>query len=212
MRKDYLEAQKEKKFVTLNVARAKHFAVDWVNRKAPRPTFLGTRVFKNVNLQELLPYIDWCARAEARPPAPSAGSLRLTAPPAGTLRNPFFQVWQLRGKYPNRNYPKIFDDKDVGKQAKVSPPAARARRPELTAARSKPSTRRRPCCARSSPRSGLRRARWSDSTPPTASATTLRSLATTPAPSRWPSCTRCASRRRRMCVPGTCACARVRAR
>lgn len=28
---------------------------------------------------------------------------------------PFFDVWQLRGKYPNRGYPKIFNDKTVGK-------------------------------------------------------------------------------------------------
>jgi 5-methyltetrahydrofolate--homocysteine methyltransferase len=32
--------------------------------------------------------------------------------------NPFFATWQLRGKYPNRGYPKIFDDKDVGPEAK----------------------------------------------------------------------------------------------
>jgi 5-methyltetrahydrofolate--homocysteine methyltransferase len=28
---------------------------------------------------------------------------------------PFFDVWQLRGKYPNRGYPKIFNDETVGK-------------------------------------------------------------------------------------------------
>jgi len=27
-------------------------------------------------------------------------------------------VWQLRGKYPNRNYPKLFNDPDVGAEAK----------------------------------------------------------------------------------------------
>ena len=27
---------------------------------------------------------------------------------------PFFDVWNLRGRYPNRAYPKIFDDKTVG--------------------------------------------------------------------------------------------------
>merc|ERR1740130_1315143 len=42
-------------------------------------------------LAELLPYIDW---------------------------NPFFQVWQLRGKYPNRGYPQIFKDETVGVEAK----------------------------------------------------------------------------------------------
>eukprot|EP00983_Pelagomonas_calceolata_P109754 1159591-Pelagomonas_calceolata.AAC.3 len=32
--------------------------------------------------------------------------------------NPFFQVWQLRGRYPNRGYPKIFNDPQVGPEAK----------------------------------------------------------------------------------------------
>jgi len=32
--------------------------------------------------------------------------------------NPFFQVWRLRGKYPNRNYPKLFNDPTVGEQAR----------------------------------------------------------------------------------------------
>ncbi len=28
------------------------------------------------------------------------------------------QVWQLRGRYPNRGYPKIFNDEAVGAEAK----------------------------------------------------------------------------------------------
>jgi 5-methyltetrahydrofolate--homocysteine methyltransferase len=44
-----------------------------------------------VPLEDLLPYIDW---------------------------NPFFAVWQLRGKYPNRGYPRIFEDEGVGAEAK----------------------------------------------------------------------------------------------
>lgn len=32
--------------------------------------------------------------------------------------NPFFATWQLKGKYPNRGYPKIFNDADVGVEAK----------------------------------------------------------------------------------------------
>jgi len=42
-------------------------------------------------LEDVVPYIDW---------------------------NPFFQTWELRVRYPNRGYPKIFDDKDVGVEAK----------------------------------------------------------------------------------------------
>jgi len=52
------------------------------------PTFIGVRKFENYDLNQLMPYIDW---------------------------KPFFDVWQLRGKYPNRGYPRIFNDKAVGK-------------------------------------------------------------------------------------------------
>ena len=34
------------------------------------------------------------------------------------MTGPFLQVWQLRGKYPNRGYPKIFNDETVGEEAK----------------------------------------------------------------------------------------------
>jgi hypothetical protein len=44
-------------------------------------------VYKDYPLEELVPYIDW---------------------------KPFFDVWQLRGKYPNGRYPKIFNDPNVG--------------------------------------------------------------------------------------------------
>lgn len=52
-----------------------------------RPHTLGTRVFEWYDLNSLLDFIDW---------------------------KPFFDVWQLRGKYPNRGYPKIFNDMTVG--------------------------------------------------------------------------------------------------
>ena len=44
-------------------------------------------MINDCELTDLIPYIDW---------------------------KPFFDVWQLRGKYPNRGYPKIFQDKTVG--------------------------------------------------------------------------------------------------
>lgn len=52
-----------------------------------RPHLLGTRVFECYDMNSLVDFIDW---------------------------KPFFDVWQLRGKYPNRGYPKIFNDKTVG--------------------------------------------------------------------------------------------------
>lgn len=51
------------------------------------PTFLGRKVFDDYDLKRIIPCIDW---------------------------KPFFDVWQLRGKYPNRGYPNIFNDATVG--------------------------------------------------------------------------------------------------
>ncbi|KAJ7416517.1 Methionine synthase [Pitangus sulphuratus] len=56
-----------------------------------KPKFIGTKVFEDYDLKRLVEYIDW---------------------------KPFFDVWQLRGKYPNRSFPKIFSDKTVGEEAK----------------------------------------------------------------------------------------------
>uniref|UniRef100_A0A668ACQ3 Methionine synthase n=1 Tax=Myripristis murdjan TaxID=586833 RepID=A0A668ACQ3_9TELE len=53
--------------------------------------FSGTHVFEQYDLRDLVNYIDW---------------------------KPFFDIWQLRGKYPNRGYPKIFNDKTVGSEAR----------------------------------------------------------------------------------------------
>ena len=49
---------------------------------------MGSRTLADYTLEKVEPYIDW---------------------------KPFFDVWQLRGKYPNRGYPKIFNDAIVGK-------------------------------------------------------------------------------------------------
>uniref|UniRef100_A0A8B9FMD5 Methionine synthase n=1 Tax=Amazona collaria TaxID=241587 RepID=A0A8B9FMD5_9PSIT len=56
-----------------------------------KPKFIGTKVFEDYDLKRLVEYIDW---------------------------KPFFDVWQLRGKYPNRGFPKVFNDKTVGEEAK----------------------------------------------------------------------------------------------
>uniref|UniRef100_A0A3Q3JA11 Methionine synthase n=1 Tax=Monopterus albus TaxID=43700 RepID=A0A3Q3JA11_MONAL len=56
-----------------------------------RPQFLGIRVFERYDLKSLVEFIDW---------------------------KPFFDVWQLRGKYPNRGYPKIFCDSTIGLEAR----------------------------------------------------------------------------------------------
>ena len=92
MRSDHYDGLKDRRYLSIAAAREKRAVLDWVNAPRPiAPSFLGTRVFDDYDLESLLPYIDW---------------------------NPFFQVWQLRGKYPNRGYPKIFNDEAVGAEAK----------------------------------------------------------------------------------------------
>jgi 5-methyltetrahydrofolate--homocysteine methyltransferase len=82
----------EKRLLTLPAARDKKMHIDWSATPPPgKPTYLGTKVYDDYPLEKLLPRIDW---------------------------NPFFQVFQLRGRYPNRGYPKIFDDEAVGPEAR----------------------------------------------------------------------------------------------
>merc|ERR1711871_1097976 len=73
LREDHYASLAARKFLSLEKARAAMLQVDWKATPVPKPNLLGTKVFTDYDLKELLPYIDW---------------------------NPFFQVWQLRGKYP----------------------------------------------------------------------------------------------------------------
>jgi len=91
LREDHYASLASRKFLTLEKARQHSLNINWADVPIPTPKLLGTKVFEEYPLGELLPFIDW---------------------------NPFFQVWQLRGKYPNRGYPKIFKDEAVGGEAK----------------------------------------------------------------------------------------------
>lgn len=84
-REAHANKKSDKRFVTLEQARADRFKID-VTKVAPAPSFTGTKVFEAYPLTELVPYIDW---------------------------TPFFHTWELRG-----SYPKIFEDKFVGVEAK----------------------------------------------------------------------------------------------
>jgi 5-methyltetrahydrofolate--homocysteine methyltransferase len=59
--------------LSLNEARARKHLCDWKNYDAPQPKFTGTRVFDDINLNDLRPYIDWM---------------------------PFFNAWEFHGKFP----------------------------------------------------------------------------------------------------------------
>jgi 5-methyltetrahydrofolate--homocysteine methyltransferase len=65
--------RKAQPMVTLAEARANKTKIDWANYQPVKPKFIGRRVFKNFDLNELANYIDW---------------------------GPFFQTWDLAGPYP----------------------------------------------------------------------------------------------------------------
>jgi 5-methyltetrahydrofolate--homocysteine methyltransferase len=74
----------DKKYITLNQARKNKQQIDWANYTPPVPKSLGTQTL-NLDLQTLRSYIDW---------------------------TPFFQTWQLAGRYPA-----ILSDEIVGEEA-----------------------------------------------------------------------------------------------
>lgn len=91
IREEYLDSLADRKYKTITVAREKKMRIDFKTQPGPKPNLVGTKVFTNMDISKLADYIDW---------------------------KPFFEVWQLRGRYPNRAYPKIFDDETVGVEAK----------------------------------------------------------------------------------------------
>ena len=60
VRKEYYESQQEKSFVSLSKARNKKMKVaDWHKVPIVKPSFFGTKVFVEYDLEKLIPYIDW---------------------------------------------------------------------------------------------------------------------------------------------------------
>jgi 5-methyltetrahydrofolate--homocysteine methyltransferase len=84
LREGYLNRSREKNFLSIEEARKNKFKIDWDNFQPVKPNFIGTRTIE-VALSELVDFIDW---------------------------TPFFQSWELFGKYPA-----ILTDEIVGEQA-----------------------------------------------------------------------------------------------
>jgi 5-methyltetrahydrofolate--homocysteine methyltransferase len=86
LREDHARRRQDKATLTIDKARANRTPIDWSTFEPTKPTFLGNRYFDDYPIGELVDYIDW---------------------------TPFFQTWQLAGKYPA-----IFNDAIVGQEAK----------------------------------------------------------------------------------------------
>src|SRR5579864_5567489 len=69
----HFRAQADKKRLKLTDARANAVPVDFARTPPRKPTFLGTRTFRDYDLTELVDTIDW---------------------------TPFFQTWELTGRFP----------------------------------------------------------------------------------------------------------------
>ncbi|HWK63479.1 MAG TPA: methionine synthase [Rhizobiaceae bacterium] len=79
-------AEADKLRLPLAKARANPHRIDWAAYEPPVPSFLGVKTFKSWDLEELARYIDW---------------------------TPFFQTWELKGRYP-----KILEDEKQGPAAR----------------------------------------------------------------------------------------------
>lgn len=85
IREQRANRQSSKQYLSLKQARNNKWTFDWANYTPPKPNFTGIQTFDQYPLEELARYIDW---------------------------TPFFQSWQLAGKYPA-----ILSDEVVGEEA-----------------------------------------------------------------------------------------------
>ncbi len=85
MRINHAKKKAQKDTITIADAQANHFPIEWKAEDIVKPKFLGVKTITDVKLEELVPYIDW---------------------------TPFFQTWELHGKFPA-----ILEDKVVGTEA-----------------------------------------------------------------------------------------------
>jgi 5-methyltetrahydrofolate--homocysteine methyltransferase len=72
-RSNYEATQSNRKLVPYKETLERRFATNWKEVQIDVPSFLGTKILKDVPLSTLVPYIDW---------------------------SPFFMTWELKGKYP----------------------------------------------------------------------------------------------------------------
>jgi 5-methyltetrahydrofolate--homocysteine methyltransferase len=84
LREGYLSRSRDKNFLSIEDARKNKLNLDWDKYQPVKPNFIGTKSIE-IDLNDLLEFIDW---------------------------TPFFQSWELFGKYPA-----ILTDEVVGEQA-----------------------------------------------------------------------------------------------
>jgi 5-methyltetrahydrofolate--homocysteine methyltransferase len=93
-REAHTRSEQNKQRIKIEAARANRFQSDWTTYEPVRPAHMGRQHFVAYDLAELVSYIDW---------------------------TPFFQTWELRGRYPM-----ILDDAKYGAEARKLIDDARA--------------------------------------------------------------------------------------
>jgi 5-methyltetrahydrofolate--homocysteine methyltransferase len=73
IRKQYLRNTSDTRFLTLQEARSNRLQIDWKTHRITKPVSIGVTTFRNVDLEKLVPFIDW---------------------------TPFFHSWEMKGSYP----------------------------------------------------------------------------------------------------------------
>ncbi|NNK76312.1 MAG: dihydropteroate synthase, partial [Maribacter sp.] len=73
-RDKFLKRSKQKEYKTIEEARKNKFQIEWTATEIVKPKELGIQIIDNLDLEKLVPYIDW---------------------------TPFFRSWELHGKYPD---------------------------------------------------------------------------------------------------------------
>ena len=85
VRVNHANKKSQKRLLPYDVALENRFKIEWKAEDIYTPNFIGNKTYENFPLAELIPFIDW---------------------------TPFFQTWQLAGRYP-----RILTDEVVGEQA-----------------------------------------------------------------------------------------------
>ncbi|MCE7029766.1 methionine synthase [Jiella avicenniae] len=81
------KSERDKKRLSLAAARDNAMKIDWSGFEAKAPSFLGTKVYQEFDLADLAAHIDW---------------------------TPFFQTWEMKGRYPA-----ILEDERQGEAARA---------------------------------------------------------------------------------------------
>ena len=86
IRESYYKKSKKSSSYTIEQARTNKFKINWGEFIPKKPKISSVKVFNDISIKDIIPFIDW---------------------------KPFFEAWELHGKFPQ-----ILDDKIVGESAR----------------------------------------------------------------------------------------------